>query len=68
MGVFNTTFTKINLKVKSDNSPAIKLYEKLGFRYEGKMIKDTLIVGIYYDVDCMGMEILIKLNPAGMKA
>lgn len=49
--------TKINLKVKSDNTLAIKLYEKLGFRYEGKIIKDTLIDGIYYDVDCMGMEI-----------
>lgn len=26
------------------------------------MIKDTLIDGIYHDVDCMGMEILIKMK------
>lgn len=49
--------TKINLKVKSDNTPAIKLYEKLGFRYEGKIIKDTFIDGTYYDVNCMGIDI-----------
>ena len=46
--------TKINLKVKDENSSAITLYKKLGFEIEGKIKRDFCIAGIYYDSIIMG--------------
>jgi RimJ/RimL family protein N-acetyltransferase len=48
---------KINLKARTDNFKAIKLYKKLGFEEEGMLKRDILIDGIFYDILCMGMMI-----------
>lgn len=49
--------TKINLHVRTDNVLAIELYEKLGFVVEGRITRNMIIDGIYYDVFAMGLEI-----------
>ena len=49
--------TKINLRVRCDNRPAIRLYETKGFLKEGTMRKDGLIRGEYFDYDFMGLEL-----------
>ena len=41
---------KINLKVRADNQPAIKLYEKKGFEVEGVLKKENYIDGVYHDL------------------
>jgi RimJ/RimL family protein N-acetyltransferase len=46
--------TKINLKVKEDNTSAIALYKKLGFVQEGILTRDFLIDGRYYSSIAMG--------------
>lgn len=48
---------KINLKTRTDNFKAIKLYKKLGFEEEGMLKRDILINGTFYDTLCMGMMI-----------
>lgn len=48
---------KINLRVRTDNTPAIKLYKKLGFLEEGKRKRDFLIKGKFYDSLLMGLMI-----------
>ncbi len=45
---------KINLKVRTDNLPAIKLYKKKGFEIEGVLKKENLVDGIYHDLLHMG--------------
>jgi len=47
--------TKINLRVKEDNRTAITLYSKLGFMEEGRITRDFLIEGRYYDSVQMGI-------------
>lgn len=49
--------TKINLKVKEDNSKAIALYKKLGFEEEGILRRDFLIKGKYFNSLMMGLMI-----------
>ena len=49
--------TKINLRVRCDNGPAIRLYEMKGFLKEGTIRKDGLIRGEYFDYDFMGLVI-----------
>jgi len=49
--------SKINLKVKEDNTSAISLYEKYGFTQEGIISKEFLIDGKYYNALIMGLEI-----------
>ncbi len=48
---------KINLKVRTDNEPAIKLYKKKGFEIEGVLKKENFIDGVYYDILHMGKTI-----------
>ncbi len=46
---------RIELDVFPDNAPAISLYEKLGFEYEGRMRMARLIDGHYRDVYRMAL-------------
>jgi RimJ/RimL family protein N-acetyltransferase len=48
---------KINLKVRTDNENAIKLYEKYGFKKEGTITRDFLINEKFYDSFSMGLLI-----------
>lgn len=48
---------KINLKVRTDNTRAIALYKKHGFREEGISTRDLYINGSFYDCCIMGFEI-----------
>lgn len=48
---------KINLRVRSDNEKAIKLYEKYNFKKEGTLLRDFCINEKFYDSICMGLLI-----------
>ena len=48
---------KVCLDVYSHNTAGIKLYEKLGFQYEGKRIKEAKIDGKLLDVVIMGLQL-----------
>ena len=48
---------KINLKVRSDNHRALRLYETLGFIREGCICREYCLAGKFYDNVCMGLEI-----------
>ncbi len=48
---------KINLRVRTDNSNAISLYEKMGFVIEGKITREMKIEGEFIDAFYMGLEI-----------
>jgi RimJ/RimL family protein N-acetyltransferase len=48
---------KINLKVRVDNGPAIRLYERMGWVHEGRTTRDTLIDGTFSDCLLMGREV-----------
>ena len=48
---------KINLKVRSDNAAAIRLYERMGWVLEGRTTRDTLIDGEFSDCLMMGREV-----------
>lgn len=48
---------KINLRVREDNLHAIALYEKLGFKKEGLILKDMKIKGEYINCLFMGKSI-----------
>jgi RimJ/RimL family protein N-acetyltransferase len=48
---------KINLKVRVDNVPAIRLYERMGWVHEGCTTRDTLIDGKFGDCLLMGREV-----------
>ena len=48
---------KINLRVRMDNKPAIRLYERKGFVKEGTIRKEFLIDGKFYDAFWMGLEL-----------
>ena len=48
---------KINLKVRADNLPAIRLYERMGFVHEGRTTRDTLIDGRFSDCLMMGRDV-----------
>jgi RimJ/RimL family protein N-acetyltransferase len=49
--------TKLNLRVRSDNTRAIHLYERQGFVREGRLSGELFIAGHYYSQDCMGLEL-----------
>ncbi len=48
---------KINLRVRTDNTRGINLYRKLGFLEEGKIKREFLINGEFYDSLLMGLLI-----------
>jgi RimJ/RimL family protein N-acetyltransferase len=48
---------KINLKVRADNTAAIRLYERMGWVHEGRTTRDTLIDGEFSDCLMMGREV-----------
>lgn len=47
--------SKINLRVRSDNQQAIRLYTRKGFVQEGTIRNDVKINGIYYHSHIMGL-------------
>lgn len=49
--------TRIHLKVNAENHRAIKLYEHLGFVEEGRLKKEKLIDGKYYDTLIMALHL-----------
>ena len=58
--VMDYGFRKLNLRkiflaVFENNITAIKLYESLGFRTEGKLIKHVSVDGVLYDKYLMGL-------------
>jgi RimJ/RimL family protein N-acetyltransferase len=48
---------KINLRVRSDNERAIRLYKGQGFVVEGLLRREFCINGIFYDAYAMGLMI-----------
>ena len=48
---------KIDLRVRTDNTRAIHLYQNMGFIIEGRITRDSLIRGIFYDCYSMGLHI-----------
>ncbi|MFD1928329.1 GNAT family N-acetyltransferase [Sporosarcina siberiensis] len=53
----NSITKKISLVTREDNTVAIKLYEKLGFKEEGLLIKDNCINNVYYNSLIMALFI-----------
>ena len=47
--------TKINLRVRTDNRRAIRLYESKGFSVEGTIRQDIRVDGTYFDHHTMGL-------------
>jgi RimJ/RimL family protein N-acetyltransferase len=48
---------KIDLKVRADNAAAIRLYQRMGWRVEGRLTRDTLMDGEFHDCLVMGRAI-----------
>ena len=48
---------KINLRVRTDNQKAIRLYEKFGFVRQGLITREFIVAGEFFDVLSMGLEI-----------
>lgn len=48
---------KINLRVRTDNFPAIQVYKKLGFHEEGIITREFMIDGKFFDLISMGLKI-----------
>ncbi len=53
----NEILTKLNLSVYESNEGAIKLYEKLGFVYEGRRVDNYCVRGEYFDSILMGKKV-----------
>ena len=53
----NNKIAKINLEVRTDNIPAIKLYQKCGFQIEGTNRRSMLIDGDFVDTLYMGITL-----------
>ncbi|GGL60927.1 GNAT family N-acetyltransferase [Sporolactobacillus putidus] len=53
----NDVIRKINLRVRTDNARAIRLYKSFGFEEEGTIRRDFLIDGVFYDSLQMGLPI-----------
>ena len=48
---------KLDLKVRADNVAAIRLYEKLGWRVEGRVTRDLCVDGTFHDAIYMGRPV-----------
>lgn len=53
----NGTIKKIDLQVREDNITAINLYNKFGFKIEGKITRGMNVDNKYYDIYYMGKNI-----------
>lgn len=53
----NPVVTKINLRVRTDNPRAIRLYERKGFVREGRLRNDMQIDGQHFDQYIMGLSV-----------
>jgi RimJ/RimL family protein N-acetyltransferase len=53
----NPMLTKLDLRVRADNTRAIALYRRRGFVEEGVLRKQFCIEGEFYDLIAMGMEV-----------
>jgi RimJ/RimL family protein N-acetyltransferase len=53
----NGIVTKINLRVRTDNHRAIRLYERAGFAIEGTLHREVFLNGRYFDQFWMGLEL-----------
>jgi RimJ/RimL family protein N-acetyltransferase len=51
------TVIKIDLRVRTDNQRAIRLYERKGFVIEGTIRKEIFLDGTYFDHYWMGLEL-----------
>ena len=49
--------SKVNLRVRSDNERAIRLYERKGFVREGTTSRESRVGGTYFSCDHMGLEL-----------
>jgi RimJ/RimL family protein N-acetyltransferase len=56
-GAKRTGVTRIALKVRADNARAIRLYERLGFSHEGRLVGAFLAGGEELDELVMGLRI-----------
>ncbi|KAF5053431.1 Spermidine N(1)-acetyltransferase [anaerobic digester metagenome] len=54
-GFDDLNLNKIWLRVLSDNQPAVNLYKKAGFQYEGLLRNDMFIKGNFHDVILMSL-------------
>jgi len=52
-----TGVTRMALQVRDDNVRAIRMYEKLGFKHEGRLRRAMTAHGIEYDLLVMGMRV-----------
>ena len=48
---------KLNLRVRSDNDRAVRVYEKLGFIQEGLITREFFIAGQFFNCIYMGLTI-----------
>ena len=48
---------KINLRVRTDNTRAIQLYERKGFVHEGTISREVVLDDTYFDRHWMGLEL-----------
>jgi len=48
---------KLDLRVRSDNLGAIRLYERLGWKIEGLITRDLCIDGVFHDALYMGRHV-----------
>ena len=55
---------KVNLRVRTDNTRAIALYERCGFVLEGTQRHEMHVGDEFHDLHCMGL-ILPDDAPAG---
>jgi RimJ/RimL family protein N-acetyltransferase len=60
-------YQKFNSSVFSYNTVSIKLHEKMGFTYEGRIRRDVLSQGKYYDTHLYGMTIEEYSQSIGMR-
>ena len=56
--------SRVSLHVRADNTRAIRLYERLGFRHEGRLRRDLRIDGVDYDSLAMAMLLDEPPGPA----
>ena len=52
---FASEIERIELTVFDSNKNVIEFYRKLGFRYEGKMMRRAKMDGAYFDVQTMAL-------------